>query len=80
MTLREQIRSFIADTFFVEGFADDDSFLKCGIIDSTGMLELILFVETRFGIALADSELIPENLGSVSALVCFIERKMAAAA
>lgn len=80
MTLREQIRSFIAETFFAEGFADDESLLKSGIIDSTGMLELILFVETRFEISLSDSELVPENFGSVNALVCFIERKTAAAA
>lgn len=80
MTLREQIRSFIAATFFVEDFADDEPFVKSGILDSLGMLELILFVESTFGLCLADSELVPENLACVNALVRFIERKTAAAA
>jgi acyl carrier protein len=75
MTPRERIRSFITETFFVEDFADDDSFLSSGIIDSTGMLELTLFVETEFAISISDQELTPENLGSVSELVRFIERK-----
>ena len=52
MTPRERIRSFITETFFVEDFADDDSFLSSGIIDSTGMLELTLFVETEDAAAL----------------------------
>lgn len=80
MTSREQIRSFISDTFFVDEFADGDSFLKNGIIDSMGMLELVVFLEKTFGIAIVDVELMPENLDSVDNLAGFIERKRAVAA
>ncbi|MBL6749305.1 MAG: acyl carrier protein [Nevskia sp.] len=80
MTSREQIRSFISDTFFVDEFADGDSFLKNGIIDSMGMLELVVFLEKTFGIAIVDVELVPENLDSVDNLAGFIERKRAVAA
>jgi acyl carrier protein len=71
----EQIRSFISDTFFVDDFANDESFLRSGTVDSTGMLELVMFVESTFGIEIDDSELVPENLDSVDNLVAFIARK-----
>jgi acyl carrier protein len=73
------IRGFISDTFFVDGFADTDSFLRNGVIDSTGMMELVAFVEQQFGFKVKDDELIPENLDSLSSLVRFIERKQAQA-
>jgi acyl carrier protein len=72
---RDHIRSFISGTFFVETFADDDSFLREGIIDSTGMMELVAFLEESFRIKLEDSELVPENLDSLARVVSFIERK-----
>jgi acyl carrier protein len=75
MNLRERIRNFIVDTFFVDGFGDDDSFLRKGLIDSTGMLELVAFIETEFGFKVADSELVPENLDSLSRVVAFVGRK-----
>ncbi len=74
-----QLRSFISDTFFVDGFAEDDSFLRKGIIDSTGMMELVAFVEQAFGIKVSDSELVPQNLDSLKNLSQFIERKRAQA-
>jgi acyl carrier protein len=74
-----QLREYISATFFVDQFDDDDSFLGAGIIDSTGMLELIDFVEQRFEIDIDESELVPANLDSVSNLVAFIERKRAPA-
>jgi acyl carrier protein len=72
---RDRIRNFIVDTFFVDGFGDDDSFLRKGLIDSTGMMELVAFIETEFGFKLADSELVPENLDSLSRVVAFVGRK-----
>lgn len=75
----QDIREFIV-TNFLFGQADvsvpdDQSFLDSGIIDSTGVLELVAFLEQRFGIAVADRELLPENLDSVRNAARFVERK-----
>lgn len=75
MSTRERIRSFIIDTFFVDEFADDDSFLRKGLIDSTGMMELVAFLEQDFGLKLEDRELVPENLDSLTRVVAFVEKK-----
>lgn len=77
---RSRIRSFISETFFVDQFADADSFLRTGIIDSTGMLELVAFLEQQFGIQISDAELLPENLDSLDNLSRFLQRKRALAA
>ena len=74
---KERIRSFIVDSFFVEDFADDDSFLRRGLIDSTGMMELVAFLEEQFHISLQDGELLPENLDSLARVTAFVERKQA---
>ncbi|HEB76332.1 MAG TPA: acyl carrier protein, partial [Nitrospirae bacterium] len=58
------------------GFADSDSFLESGIIDSTGVLELVAFLEERYRIDVVDEELIPENLDSIDNLVRFVKAKM----
>jgi acyl carrier protein len=75
MTQAEQIRAFISDTFFVDGFADDESFLRSGVIDSTGMLELVDFLESTFDLEIDDTDLVPENLDSIANLTGFLERK-----
>ncbi|WP_338867131.1 acyl carrier protein [Myxococcus stipitatus] len=75
MSIRDRIRGFIVDTFFVDDFADNDSFLRKGLIDSTGMMELVAFLESDFGIKLEDKELVPENLDSLARVVAFVERK-----
>jgi len=75
VSVRDRIRNFIVDTFFVDDFGDDDSFLRKGLIDSTGMMELVAFIETEFGIKLGDTELVPENLDSLSRVVAFVGRK-----
>jgi acyl carrier protein len=75
VTPAEAIRAFISETFFVDDFTNDESFLRSGTIDSTGMLELISFVETNFGLEIDDEELVPENLDSVDNLVGFLVRK-----
>lgn len=77
----DRIREFILETYL---FTDDpsaldneDSFLEKGIIDSTGVLELVMFLEEEYGLTIDDEELIPENLDSVKALDAFIQRKQA---
>ena len=53
---------------------NDDSLLEKGIIDSTGILEVIMFLETRFDIKVKDSEMLPENFDSVQNIVRFVKR------
>lgn len=83
MTMRDEIREFIFKNFLFDDAADalddNDSFLDKGIIDSTGMLELVAFLEEKYGLRLEDDELVPENLDSVARLVEFISRKKAVA-
>jgi len=75
----EPIRKFIFDNFLFDAdenaLNNNDSFLEKGIIDSTGVLELVEWLEEEFGIQIADEELIPENLDSVDLLAEFVARK-----
>lgn len=75
MTPKERVRAFISETFFVDDFAEDDSFLRTGIIDSMGMSQLVSFLEEAFQIRIADEELVPENLDSLARVAAFVERK-----
>jgi acyl carrier protein len=77
MTIRDTIRKFVVDTFFVDDFADEDGFLGSGIVDSMGMLQLVTFLQARFGIEIRDDELVPENLDSLARATAFVERKLA---
>ena len=80
MTIEEQIRQYVADNFLFsdDGYqlSDDVSFLEEGIVDSTGVLELVMFVEDTFDITVQDEEIVPENFDSVSRLTAYIRRKM----
>ena len=80
MSITEELRTFVVDNFLFgqagEPLSDETSFLESGIIDSTGLLELIAFIEQTYGIRLDDAELIPENLDSLSRLTGFIGRKL----
>jgi acyl carrier protein len=78
MDNKEAVRRFILGNFFVpEGspLADDDPLLEHGVVDSTGVLEIIRFIEEDYGIKLDDDEIVPENLGSIANITAFIERK-----
>ncbi len=81
---KESVRQFITDNFlYGEGgdqLADDASFLEEGIIDSTGVLELITFLEDEFRLEIDDMELVPENLDSVNNVAGFILSKSKRAA
>ena len=78
-SISNNIREYIVNNFLFgsngDSFTDTDSFLENGIIDSTGILELIQFVEENYDMKIDDSELVPENLDSVDNLKTFIERK-----
>lgn len=80
MTPHTQIRQFIAENFLFSdnGFdlGDDVSFLDEGIIDSTGTLELVVFVEDTFSFEVGDDEIEPENFDSVNKLAAYIQRKV----
>ncbi len=81
--LRERIRDFILDNFLfttdTSAVAPDDSLLDRGVVDSTGMLEIIMFIEDELGVKVADEEMIPENLDSVNNIARFVECKRQAA-
>mgnify|MGYP001351154075 CR=1 FL=1 len=83
-TLTAELKNFIATNFLfgqsADGLTEDRSFLESGIIDSTGMLELVSFVEQTYGISVKDNELLPENLDSLRNLSQFVARKREAAA
>jgi acyl carrier protein len=75
----EKIRRFIVDDLLFgqeeDMPSDDASLLETGVVDSTGVLELVAFLEHHFEIRVEDSELVPENLDSVTRLVDFVRRK-----
>jgi acyl carrier protein len=80
-SLARQLRTFITDNFLFGdasgqfSFTDDDSFQERGIVDSTGILELVCHLQERYGIVIEDEELVPDNLDSVSKAARFVERK-----
>lgn len=79
MDTKEQIRQYLAQNFLFSNngldLKDDASFLEEGIVDSTGVLEMVMFVEETFNIEVNDDEIVPDNFDSVNALAAFIARK-----
>jgi acyl carrier protein len=77
--IREQVKNFIVTNFFLDlntiELNDDSSFLDNGYVDSTGMLEVIGFLEETYGISIADDEMVPENLDSLSNIGAYVTRK-----
>ena len=83
MSVENRIRDYILENYL---FTNDqnmlnssDSFLQKNVLDSTGMLEVIYFLEDEFGIKVQDDEMIPENLDSVNRIVAFLGKKGVAA-
>lgn len=75
-----EIRQFIVDRFLFgddKKLGDDDSLLEAGIVDSTGILELINHLEERYGIKVDDDELVPENLDTIAGIAAFLAKKAA---
>ena len=83
MSIQQQVRQFILANYL---FTDDDSqlsdsqsLMQSGAMDSTGILELIMFLEEKLGVKVADDEMLPANLDSVDHVVAFVARKQAGA-
>ncbi len=79
--MKDQVRGFVIEHFLfgqAAGLQDNASFLEQGIMDSTGVLELVAFLEETFAIKVADEELLPENLDSVDLICAYVGRKRAA--
>lgn len=75
-TIENVVRRFIAESFMyrenVASLGDDDSLIEKGLIDSTGVLELVAFIEKHFGIKVKDEEVVPENLDSVNRIANYV--------
>ena len=76
-----EVRGYVIDRFLfgqnTDRLSNEDSFLERHIVDSTGILEVVAFLEQRYGIRVEDEELIPDNLDSVSRIAAFVARKLA---
>lgn len=81
--VEQQVREFIEDNFLFRGDSDsltrDESLLEAGLIDSTGVLELVAFIETEFAIPVADVDIVPENLDSIATIAAYVSGKQAEA-
>lgn len=76
--IKDKVRAFIVENFLFEedeNLKEDTSFLENGIIDSTGILELVTFLEETYEFAVEDDELIPENLDSIANMENYIKKK-----
>jgi acyl carrier protein len=76
--IQKTFRNFIIENFLFEeddNLKEDTSFLENGIIDSTGVLELVMFIEETYGISVEDDEIVPENLDSISKITEYVQRK-----
>jgi len=82
--IKTQVREFIQDNFLMgakrASYADNDSFMGHHLVDSTGFLELVMFLEETFGITVEDEEMVPENLDSLDAIQGYVARKTGATA
>lgn len=78
---KAKVRAFIQDNILMGArsvaFGDADSFIEHHVVDSTGFLELITFLEEAWGIAVDDEEMVPENLDSLDAIEAYVARKLA---
>ena len=81
--IKQQIVDFITGNFLFsdteKGVNEKDSLLEKGIIDSTGVLELIAFIEKTYGIKIEDTEIVPDNLDTVVDITCFVQQKLSTA-
>ena len=76
--VRDKVQGFIEENFLYGeafGLADDGSLLEEGILDSTGVLQLVTFLEREYGIKVEDEELVPENLDTLAGIVGYVDRK-----
>lgn len=79
--VKTTVRQYIQDNFLMgaaESYADDASFMDAQLLDSTGFLELVQFLEDTYGFKIEDEEMMPDNLDSLDAVAAFVARKRAA--
>jgi acyl carrier protein len=75
---QDRVRNFVVGNFFVSTpLSDEESLLDHGIIDSTGVLEVVAFIEAEFGITVLDEEMLPENFDSIARITAYVRRKAA---
>jgi acyl carrier protein len=78
MDIQQRVREFVTSNFFVSDAAsltDSASLLDLGVVDSTGVLEIIAFLESTFGLTVEDDEIVPTNLDSIDRIAAFVSRK-----
>lgn len=79
--IEQKIHQFITDNFLFRedraSLTDSESLLEAGVIDSTGVLELVAFLETEFRFTVGDAEMVPENLDSISRIAGYVKGKTA---
>ena len=78
MDINETVRQFVTTNFYVGKsliLTRETSLLDHGVIDSTGVLEIVMFLEQKFGIQVADDEMLPDNLDSIGRIAEFVSRK-----
>jgi acyl carrier protein len=74
----ETVRKFITENFYIadkSSLKDDASLLDKGIVDSTGVLEVVAFLESEFGIQVDDAEILPENLDTIARIGAYVDKK-----
>ena len=80
-SVSQEIRQFLVDSFLFgendESLGNEDSLMEKGIVDSTGVLQIVTFLDEQYGINVADAELVADNFDSISRLCAFVERKKA---
>jgi acyl carrier protein len=79
--VQQRVKRFVMENFFVSDpseIGDDSSLIATGLVDSTGMLEVITFLESEFGVRVRDQEMVPNNLETIGRIAAFVERKRAA--
>ena len=83
IAVEQRVREFVASNFYVTNTAElerDALLVERGVIDSTGILEVVSFLETEYAVRILDDELLPENLGSIARIAAFVARKRERAA
>ncbi|HEU6449345.1 MAG TPA: acyl carrier protein [Verrucomicrobiae bacterium] len=79
MNLKDEIRNFVISNFLfgeAEHLEDDTPFMENGIIDSTGILELVMFLETTYKIKIQNEEMLPQNFDSIERVARFVSKKV----
>jgi len=82
MDIQDQVRQFITTNFYVDDpdeLPNSASLLDRGIVDSTGVLEVIGFIEETFGVHVEDSEMLPDNLDPIERITAYLKRKVGTA-